>query len=238
MTFMLPYLEQSNLYNVYNPAVNWDSPLQFDGPSEQDQHAPAPPPAAAVPGRRPAADPGRAWAAERRATTDYSPTIGVDRRLGTRGWGWPGPPATRPPSAPGPACSPRTSSPGSPKSPTGCPTRSPSRIGRAAVRLPKGAEEFHARYPCQPHERRGLVPAGERLQHRRIEPGWLGDPGPLPAELHQRRRHRRADLPLSLLRLGGDVRGSRSTPGGQLPLRRRLGQVPQGSISMRSSPAS
>ncbi|WP_422924665.1 DUF1559 domain-containing protein [Singulisphaera sp. PoT] len=86
LTYMLPYFEQNNLFNAYNQTVNWSSPLNSTVvttkinmllcPSAQNNDAldgdPQPP---------------MTWAANVAAVTDYSPTIGVDTRLGTPGLG-------------------------------------------------------------------------------------------------------------------------------------------------------
>ncbi|QEH37181.1 Type II secretion system protein G precursor [Aquisphaera giovannonii] len=81
LTFMLPFLEQTNVFNAYNQSANWSSPVNstsslrkiatFLCPSSAYQDVfdgdPNPP---------------MTWAANVTPPTDYSPTIGVDRRLG------------------------------------------------------------------------------------------------------------------------------------------------------------
>jgi prepilin-type N-terminal cleavage/methylation domain-containing protein len=88
LTFMLPYFEQGVLYNAYNQAVNWSAPLNstvvlskinvFLCPSAQNNDALDGDP-----------NPPLTWAPNVAAVTDYSPTIGVDRRLSTPGLGLP-----------------------------------------------------------------------------------------------------------------------------------------------------
>jgi prepilin-type N-terminal cleavage/methylation domain-containing protein/prepilin-type processing-associated H-X9-DG protein len=84
LTFMLPYFEQAPLYNAYNQTVNWSSPLNSTVvlvklntllcPSAQNTDALDGDP-----------NPPMTWAANVAAITDYSPTIGVDTRLGATG---------------------------------------------------------------------------------------------------------------------------------------------------------
>ena len=88
LTFMLPYLEQRVLYDAYNQSYNWSarenttvvlskistllcpSAQHTDTLDGDPQLIPAAP-----------------WAPNLAAVTDYSPTIGIDRRLGTPGLG-------------------------------------------------------------------------------------------------------------------------------------------------------
>jgi prepilin-type N-terminal cleavage/methylation domain-containing protein/prepilin-type processing-associated H-X9-DG protein len=88
LTFMLPYFEQNSIYNAYNQSLNWSgrenstavlsklntllcpTALNNDVLDGDPQLIPAAP-----------------WAPNVAAITDYSPTIGVDRRLGTPGLG-------------------------------------------------------------------------------------------------------------------------------------------------------
>jgi prepilin-type N-terminal cleavage/methylation domain-containing protein/prepilin-type processing-associated H-X9-DG protein len=86
LTFMLGYMEQGVMYNAYNQKVNWSAPLNstvvlsklnaFLCPSALSPDALDGDP-----------NPPLTWAANVAAITDYSPTIGVDRRLGTPGLG-------------------------------------------------------------------------------------------------------------------------------------------------------
>jgi prepilin-type N-terminal cleavage/methylation domain-containing protein/prepilin-type processing-associated H-X9-DG protein len=88
LTLMLPYLEQTNLFNAYNQSVNWSSPLNSTAvqsrintllcPTAQNNET--------LDGD-PQLIPAAPWAPNVAAITDYSPTIGVDRRLGTPGLG-------------------------------------------------------------------------------------------------------------------------------------------------------
>ena len=86
LTFMLPYFEQNVLYDNYNQSVNWSAGANSTVvrskinallcPSAQQNDAfdgdPNPP---------------LTWAPNVTAITDYSPTIGIDSRLGTPGLG-------------------------------------------------------------------------------------------------------------------------------------------------------
>lgn len=84
LTLLLNYFEQANLYNSYNQTVNWSAPLNSTVvlskintllcPSALNHEVldgdPQPP---------------SIWTATVAAVTDYSPTIGVDTRLGPTG---------------------------------------------------------------------------------------------------------------------------------------------------------
>jgi prepilin-type processing-associated H-X9-DG protein len=88
LTFMLPYFEQNNVYNAYNQTVNWSSPINstavlskinvFLCPSSAHQDVLDGDP-----------NPPMTWAANVAQPTDYSPTIGIDQRLGKTGLGLP-----------------------------------------------------------------------------------------------------------------------------------------------------
>jgi prepilin-type processing-associated H-X9-DG protein len=85
---MLPYLEQNNLYNAYNQSVNWSSPVNSTSVQSKIKTLICPS------GQNidtldgdPQLIPAAPWAPNVAALTDYSPTIGVDRRLGTPGLG-------------------------------------------------------------------------------------------------------------------------------------------------------
>ena len=86
LTFMLPYMEQANMYNAYNQTVNWSASLNSTVvllkvntllcPSALSTDALDGDP-----------NPPLVWAPNVAAITDYSPTLGVDTRLGTPGLG-------------------------------------------------------------------------------------------------------------------------------------------------------
>jgi prepilin-type N-terminal cleavage/methylation domain-containing protein/prepilin-type processing-associated H-X9-DG protein len=88
LTFMLPYFEQNVMYNAYNQSLNWsargNSTVVLSKlntllcPSAQNNDA--------LDGD-PQLIPAAPWAPNVAAVTDYSPVIGVDRRLGTPGLG-------------------------------------------------------------------------------------------------------------------------------------------------------
>jgi prepilin-type N-terminal cleavage/methylation domain-containing protein/prepilin-type processing-associated H-X9-DG protein len=88
LTFMLPYMEQTNVYNAYNQSANWSSPLNSTSVLSRINVllCPSSPAGPALDGD-PQLIPAGPWAANVAALTDYSPTIGVDRRLGTPGLG-------------------------------------------------------------------------------------------------------------------------------------------------------
>ncbi|WP_165219441.1 DUF1559 domain-containing protein [Aquisphaera insulae] len=84
LTFMLPYLEQNNVFNAYNQSFNWSGPANSTSvlgkintllcPSSAYQDVLDGDP-----------NPPMTWAANVNAPTDYSPTIGIDQRLGATG---------------------------------------------------------------------------------------------------------------------------------------------------------
>jgi len=88
LTFMLPYFEQGVIYNAYNQSVNWSAPANSTAvlsrinvllcPSAQNNDT--------LDGD-PQLIPAAPWAPNVAAVTDYSPSIGIDRRLGTPGLG-------------------------------------------------------------------------------------------------------------------------------------------------------
>jgi len=88
LTFMLPYFEQTQVYNAYNQELNWSAPMNstsvkakinvFLCPSAQQTEV--------LDGDPQLLD-GSPWAANVAAVTHYSPTIGIDRRLGNPGLG-------------------------------------------------------------------------------------------------------------------------------------------------------
>jgi prepilin-type N-terminal cleavage/methylation domain-containing protein/prepilin-type processing-associated H-X9-DG protein len=86
LTLLLNYFEQSNIYNSYNQSVNWSSPLNSTVVTLRINTllCPSSPLTNALDGDP---QPPMVWAANVAATTDYSPTIGIDSRLGTPGLG-------------------------------------------------------------------------------------------------------------------------------------------------------
>ncbi|MBX7165963.1 MAG: DUF1559 domain-containing protein [Pirellulales bacterium] len=79
MTFMLPYIEQQNVYDVYDQTLNWNhddnrAAVRIRMPILQCPSAPKPERLDGLP----EADP---WEANISVCLDYSPTIGVDRRM-------------------------------------------------------------------------------------------------------------------------------------------------------------
>jgi prepilin-type N-terminal cleavage/methylation domain-containing protein/prepilin-type processing-associated H-X9-DG protein len=88
LTVMLPYFEQTSVYNAYNQTLNWSNPENttsvrtkinvFLCPSAQQND---------VLDGDPQLLSGAPWAPNVAAVTDYSPTLGIDRRLGTPGLG-------------------------------------------------------------------------------------------------------------------------------------------------------
>jgi prepilin-type N-terminal cleavage/methylation domain-containing protein/prepilin-type processing-associated H-X9-DG protein len=86
LTFLLPYFEQNTAYNSYNQSVNWSSPFNSTVvqlklstllcPSAQDND---------VLDGDPQLIPAAPWAPNVNTVTDYSPTIGIDVRLGPTG---------------------------------------------------------------------------------------------------------------------------------------------------------
>jgi len=84
LTLLTQYLEQNNLYNTYNLAFSWNEAPNFTAGSTNLNtlacpSTPKPPRLDGVP------ELGTSWTATVAATTDYSPTIGVDQRLATLG---------------------------------------------------------------------------------------------------------------------------------------------------------
>src|SRR5690242_16965713 len=88
ITFMLPFMEQANLYNAYNQATNWSSPINSTVVLSKINTlvCPSSPNSTQLDGD-PQLIPAAPWAPNVCALTDYSPTIGIDRRLGTPGLG-------------------------------------------------------------------------------------------------------------------------------------------------------
>jgi prepilin-type N-terminal cleavage/methylation domain-containing protein/prepilin-type processing-associated H-X9-DG protein len=83
LTFTLPYIEQSVLYDRYDQSRNWFDPVNLPVTSSRVAtfacpSTPNPERLDGVPERSP-------WTPTFVATTDYSPTIGVDQRLRTSG---------------------------------------------------------------------------------------------------------------------------------------------------------
>ncbi len=86
LTLMLNYFEQSNIYNNYNQSVNWSSPLNSTVVTVKISTllCPSGPQVSVLDGDP---NPPMVWAPNVAALTDYSPTIGIDSRLGTPGLG-------------------------------------------------------------------------------------------------------------------------------------------------------
>ncbi|WP_406697452.1 DUF1559 domain-containing protein [Singulisphaera sp. Ch08] len=88
LTIMLPYFEQNNVYNAYNQSLNWSNAENTTSVRSKINVFLCP---SAQGGEVLDGDPqllsGAPWAANVAAVTHYSPTIGIDRRLGTPGLG-------------------------------------------------------------------------------------------------------------------------------------------------------
>ena len=79
LTFILPFIDQGNVYDKYDQTVNWSDPknkeaVQTAIPSFLCPASPEPKRLDGLPEASP-------WTADVAAVTDYSPTIGVDQRL-------------------------------------------------------------------------------------------------------------------------------------------------------------
>lgn len=83
LTFLLPFLEQGNIYNAYDQTRNWSDPVNVVVTSKQIPFFNCP--SAPDPKRLDGLPEASPWAANLVAVTDYSPTIGVDQRLVTAG---------------------------------------------------------------------------------------------------------------------------------------------------------
>jgi prepilin-type N-terminal cleavage/methylation domain-containing protein/prepilin-type processing-associated H-X9-DG protein len=79
-TFLLQYLESTNLYNAYNQAVTWGDPINSTVVASRVASflCPSTPADSARLDGAPEVSP---WSGTIAAVTDYSPTIGVDARL-------------------------------------------------------------------------------------------------------------------------------------------------------------
>ena len=86
LTFMLPYFEQTTIYNAYNQSLNWSAVQNSTAVQSRIQVFLCP---SAQQPQTLDGDPqlltGAPWAPNVAAVTHYSPTIGVDTRLGTTG---------------------------------------------------------------------------------------------------------------------------------------------------------
>jgi prepilin-type N-terminal cleavage/methylation domain-containing protein/prepilin-type processing-associated H-X9-DG protein len=78
LTFLLPYVEQKNVYDAYDQTTNWDSPANLPSTSKGIKSflCPSSPQPRILDG-----NPQPTWIGNLVATGDYSPTIGVDGRL-------------------------------------------------------------------------------------------------------------------------------------------------------------
>lgn len=83
LTFLLPYLEQSNMYNAYDQSKNWFDPINL--PVTSKRIAAYSCPSTPNPERLDGVPELTPWSATFVANTDYSPTIGVDQRLRSAG---------------------------------------------------------------------------------------------------------------------------------------------------------
>ncbi len=83
LTFLLQYLEGTNLYDQYNQSQNWHAPANL--PVTSNQVATFLCPSTPNPGRLDGLPEASPWVGNLVAVTDYSPTISVDQRLFTAG---------------------------------------------------------------------------------------------------------------------------------------------------------
>jgi prepilin-type N-terminal cleavage/methylation domain-containing protein/prepilin-type processing-associated H-X9-DG protein len=83
LTFLLPYFEQQNVYEIYDKTLNWNDPANDQAVKTRINvfQCPSTPNLDRLDGL-PEASP---WNADVATTTDYAPTIGVDNRLLTLG---------------------------------------------------------------------------------------------------------------------------------------------------------
>ncbi len=89
LTFMLPYFEQTNVFNAYNQSVNWSAADNSTSVKSKIGSLLCPSNAVAdtTLDGDPQLIPAGPWAPNVAALTDYSPTLGVDLRLGSTGLG-------------------------------------------------------------------------------------------------------------------------------------------------------
>jgi prepilin-type N-terminal cleavage/methylation domain-containing protein/prepilin-type processing-associated H-X9-DG protein len=83
LTFLLQYLEGTNLYDQYNQSQNWHAPANL--PVTSNRVATFLCPSTPNPGRLDGLPEASPWVGNLVAVTDYSPTISVDQRLFTAG---------------------------------------------------------------------------------------------------------------------------------------------------------
>ena len=83
ITFLLPYIEQNNMYDKYDQTRNWSDPVNLPVTSKQVSTFLCP--SALEPKRLDGLPEASPWQANLVAATDYSPTIGVDQRLKAAG---------------------------------------------------------------------------------------------------------------------------------------------------------
>ena len=79
LTFLLPYIEQGNIYDRYDQTRNWFDPVNLVYTSQQIPVFQCP--TALDPKRLDGVPEVNPWVGRLVAVTDYSPTIGVDNRL-------------------------------------------------------------------------------------------------------------------------------------------------------------
>ncbi len=83
LTFLLPYIEQSTMYNQYNQSRNWNDPINLPVTSKQIPTYLCP--SSIEPERLDGLPEASPWTANLVSPSDYSPTISVDQRLVTAG---------------------------------------------------------------------------------------------------------------------------------------------------------
>ncbi|MDZ4780490.1 MAG: DUF1559 domain-containing protein [Planctomycetia bacterium] len=81
VTLLLPFIEQNNTFKAYDQAKNWNDPLNLPAVSQVIPTFLCP--TSPKPERLDGLPEASTWSATIAATTDYSPTIGVDARLKT-----------------------------------------------------------------------------------------------------------------------------------------------------------
>jgi hypothetical protein len=84
LTLLLPYIEQANIFNNYDQKVNWFDPVNLPFTSQVIPAFACP--STPDPQRLDGIPENSLWSASAVATTDYSPTIGVDQRLQAAGY--------------------------------------------------------------------------------------------------------------------------------------------------------
>jgi prepilin-type N-terminal cleavage/methylation domain-containing protein len=79
LTFLLPYIEQQNIYDQYDQSKNWSDPANVRFTSQRIPVFQCP--TSLEPARLDGLPEANPWIGKLVAVTDYSPTIGVDNRL-------------------------------------------------------------------------------------------------------------------------------------------------------------